>query len=70
MSVMTKGFGTSNRGGAVVTKGLQSITFIPPTFVPTVARARVTGDPSLVKAHTPTSVYRAIFIWLRGFVYG
>lgn len=70
MSVMTKGFGTSDSGGSIITKGLQTVVFIKPTFTPDLVRARVVGDPGVVSAHTPTSVYRIIAMLFRRLVYG
>ena len=71
MSVMTKGLGTlAEGGGAIVTKGLQTVVFIKPSFVPMLARAELSGDPDLVSANTPTSVYRMIMVWFRGLAYG
>lgn len=68
MSLILEGYGESN---LIITDGFgEGIAAVLPTFTPELVRARITGDPGLVSAHTPTSVYRMIIMMFRGLAYG
>ena len=53
MSIITKGFGTSAGGGAIMTRGYGGARIIPPAVFPMLARAEVTGEPIVVRAYEP-----------------
>jgi len=69
VSLILEGYGDSN---LIITDGFGEGVGagILPTFTPSLERAALPGGPELVKAHTPTSVYRVLQLIIRGLVYG